>query len=106
MPDAGGLVYIVLIAVSFIIGVFITRWVFGIEIIIDNLKKQTDFLEEQNRAMIDQRAILKLLLIDRLSDNRKIEVTDKKDGKIIYPTLRDWIEKYSSDRYTTEIIKN
>ena len=96
--------YLIGLAIAFVIGVFITRWIFGIEKIIHQLGMQTDSLKEINKIAFEQRAFLNLMAIEKLGFYKHIVVNAKKDGKIIYPTLDEWIEKYSGVGYTTDII--
>jgi len=75
MLEAGVLLYIFGITVSFIIGIFITRWIFGIGKIIDAL-------QQQNVYALTEIRLLKKMLLNQGNTHEEIdEIIEKGNQK-------------------------
>ena len=67
------LFYIIGFIIAFIIGVYITRWIFGIEKIIDALERQNNSLEQQNNYSLVQVRLLKKILMNEGVSSEEID---------------------------------
>jgi len=72
------ILYLIISFIAFFIGVLITRWIFGIEKIIDNLNQQTkalfnlsEMLDYQNKVMTAQ-----LHLISSIAEKAGVPLED------------------------------
>jgi hypothetical protein len=65
--------YIIGLAIAFIIGVFITRWIFGIGKIIDALQRQNNLLEQQSTYNLGQLRMLKKMLLNQGTSTDEID---------------------------------